>query len=260
MPRRPRRVAEAGGSPFVEIDPGEILIGLGEPILVGDGIAQARRRHVGGIGQDDHALEARQPVGEPFEQRHEGEIDHHQPILRMIDDPGDLLHEQAWIDRVIDRADAGDPVPGLDMTPAVPGDRGDAVAGRDARRGEAFGATQRPAAHGRVGRALDRPLDRTGHDLARAVLDRGMVEDAVDQQRPILHQSKHRLRSSFGTVPHYSFSSADHTGPDEEKGPPNDLCASLGQTARRRAARFRRSLTAVADAEDVKTASPPLSS
>ena len=50
----------------------------------------------------------------------------------MIDDLGDLLGEQARIDGVVDRADAGDAVPGLEVPPGVPGERRDAVAELDA--------------------------------------------------------------------------------------------------------------------------------
>ena len=56
------------------------------------------------------------------------DVEEHQPVFGMIGDIGDLVGEQARIDGVIDRADAGDAVPGLQVPPGVPGERRDAVA------------------------------------------------------------------------------------------------------------------------------------
>ena len=88
---RARGVAEAGGGAFVELLPAEIAVDLGDPVLVGDGVLELRRRHVRGVGQDDVALDGRQLVGDRLEQRHEGEVGQHDPIFGVIDDPGDLL-------------------------------------------------------------------------------------------------------------------------------------------------------------------------
>ena len=73
-----------------------------------------------------------QPVGELFQQRHEGQVDEHHAVFGVIDDPADLLGEQPRIDGVVDRADAEDAVPGFQMPPGVPGERRDAVAELDA--------------------------------------------------------------------------------------------------------------------------------
>ena len=50
----------------------------------------------------------------------------------VIHDPGDLLRIEPRVDGVIDRAGAGDPVPGFEVTGGVPGERRDPVAGCDA--------------------------------------------------------------------------------------------------------------------------------
>ena len=94
----------------------------------GDRVLQRRVRHMRGVGEHDVALDRRQPVGELFQQRHEGEIGHHHAILGVIDDPCDLVGEQARVDGVIDRADPHDAVPGFDMAEGVPGERRDPVA------------------------------------------------------------------------------------------------------------------------------------
>ena len=85
-----------------------------------------------GVGEDDVALDGRQLVGELFQQRHEGEVDDHHAVFGVIDDPGDLVGEQPRIDRVIDRADAEDAVPGFQVPPGVPGQRRHPVAELDA--------------------------------------------------------------------------------------------------------------------------------
>ena len=53
-------------------------------------------------------------------------------ILGVVDDVGDLVGEQARIDGVTDRADAGDAVVQLEMAVVVPGERRDALALADA--------------------------------------------------------------------------------------------------------------------------------
>ena len=48
-------------------------------------------------------------------------------------------------------------------------------------------SAQGTLAHLRVCRAVDRPLDREGYDLSVRMLLPGMIDDAVNQQRPVLH-------------------------------------------------------------------------
>ena len=67
------------------------VVDLAEPVLVGDRVLQPGRRHMSGVGQDDEALDGRQMVGDRFQQRHEGEVGHHDPVFGVVDDPGDLL-------------------------------------------------------------------------------------------------------------------------------------------------------------------------
>ncbi len=42
-----------------------------------------------------------------------------------------------------------------------------------------------------IGRRVDRPFDRARHDRPLAVVDRGVVDDAMAKQRPVLHQPEH---------------------------------------------------------------------
>ena len=146
-----------------------------------------------GVGQDDIALDRRQMAGDRLEERHEGEVGHHDPILGVIDDPGDLLGKEAWIDGMIDRSDPGDPVPGFEMAEAVPGERRDPVAEADPVAFEALGhfdgAIADLAVVGAVHRAFDHPR---GH-FPLGELDRREVDDLVHQQGPFLHPSEHSI-------------------------------------------------------------------
>src|SRR5437667_3825969 len=143
------------------------------------------------VGEHDIAFHARQLVGDLFQDRHEGDVGHHHAILRVVDDPGDLVREQPRIDGMADRADSHDAVPGLEMAPGVPGDGSDAVAELDAVAVEPLRDFQCAIADFPVVGAMDRAFDRPRHDLLRAMNERGMLDNPVTQQRPILHQTKH---------------------------------------------------------------------
>ena len=131
-----------------------------DPFLVRHRVAQAGLRHVRGVGEDHVALDGRQLVLQLLHQRHEGQVEEHQPVFGVIDDVGDLLGEQARIDGVIDRADAGDAVPGFQMPPGVPGERRDAVAELDAVLLQPLRDLQRALADLAIVGAVDRALDR----------------------------------------------------------------------------------------------------
>ena len=217
---RARRVAHAGGGVLVELAPFEVAVFVRDPVLVGDRVLQRGLRHVRGVGEDDVALDQRQLVGDFFQQRHESEVGDHHAVAGMIDDPHDLVGEQPRIDGVIDRADAEDAVPGLQVTPGVPGQRRHPVAELDA-------VLFQPLRHflgaladlGVIG-LDDRPLDRARNDLALAVIFGGMVDDAMEQQRPVLHQAEHGIPLLFSgawscpkTGTHFSGPCATFIGP-----------------------------------------------
>ncbi len=140
-----------------------------------------------GVGEDDVALDQWQFVGDLFQQRHESEIDHHHTVGGMIDDPDDLVGEQAGIDGVVDRADAGDAVPSFHVAPSIPGQRRHPVAQLDAVFVQPLRDLERAGADRGVVSLDDRPFDRARDDLALAVEFGGVVDDAMKQQRPILH-------------------------------------------------------------------------
>ena len=188
-------VAEAGGGALVELLPGEIAVDLADPVLVGDGVLEFGRRHVRAVGQNDVALDRRQPVGERLHQRHEGQVDEHDPVFGVVDDPGDLLGEQARIDGVIDRAGADDAVPGFEMAIAVPGERRDPIAELDPVALEPLGDLERALANLAIVGVMHRPFDRPRGDLLLRELDGGEIDDLVHQQGPVLHPSQHAFFS-----------------------------------------------------------------
>ncbi len=145
------------------------------------------------IGEHDIALDRRQLVGDLFQERHESDVGEHHPVTGVIDDPGDLIGKQSRIDRVVDRAETEDAVPDFQMPPGIPRERRHAVAELDAVLLQPLRHLERARADfGIVGR-VDRTFDRACDDLALAMVDGGMVDDAMAQQRPILHQAEHGI-------------------------------------------------------------------
>src|SRR4029078_13711062 len=134
---------------------------------------------------------ARHAGGELLQDRHEGDVGDHDAILRMVDDPCDLVGEQPRVHGVADRADSHDAVPGFEMAPGVPGDGGDAVAELDAIAVQPLRYFQRAHMNfGLIG-AMNWTFDRPRDDFLRAVILRSVLDNPMAKQRPVLHQSKH---------------------------------------------------------------------
>src|SRR5262249_50947516 len=195
-------VAHAGGGVFVERFPGEIFVHRADPLLVGRRISKRCRGHMGGISQHDVAFDRRKPVCKFFQQRQKREIRHHDAILGMVDDPGDLFGKQPRIDSVIDRANSENAVPRFDVPPGIPGQRRDSVAERDAVAVEALGNLERPQSDRSVVGGVDRALDRARDYGAFGVVGRGVGDDAGGEERAVLHQSVHERPSQcFAAAP-----------------------------------------------------------
>ena len=153
-----------------------------------------------GVGEDDGALDARHLVGDLLEQRQEGEIGHHHAVLGVVDDPDDLLGEQARIDGVVDGADTDNAVPAFQVPPGVPGERRHAVAELDAVAFEALRYAQRARADFGVVGVVKRAFDRTRDHRPFAVVDGGMIDDAMAKERPILHEAEHDIPPGIGFI------------------------------------------------------------
>ena len=145
------------------------------------------------VGEDDDPLERRDLRRDLLDQRHEGQVNEQRLVLSVIHDPGDLLREEARVQRVVDTTHAHDAVPGLKMARGVPRKGRDTISHLVALALEALGSLSRTKMNIAVGRAHDRTLDRARDDLTSAVLPCRMVKNLVAEQWPILHQTKHRV-------------------------------------------------------------------
>ena len=186
-----RGVAHAGGGILVESGPAEIAIGLVDVVLVGDGVFQRCLRHVGRICQDYKAFDCGQAGRQFLDKGHKGEIEEKNAVRGMVDDEDDLILEEARIDGMVDGTDTGDAVPAFKMPPSVPGKGCDAVAEADAVTLQPLREFQGSEANRGVIGAVDRAFDGAGDDFALRVLRGGIIDDTMNQQWPILHQSKH---------------------------------------------------------------------
>ncbi len=133
--------------------------GLREIALVVDEARQVRLRHVRRVREDDDAPHGGDPVADRFEDRQEGQVREDHAILGMADDPGDLLVEQARVQRVVDKSRSGDAVPAFEMPPAVPGEGGHPFALSQPLARQPLRQPERPRADLGVIRLVDRSFD-----------------------------------------------------------------------------------------------------
>ena len=141
--RGARCVTKPGSGFFIEARPGEIAIGLSQPILISHGIAQPCFGQMRAIGQDDEAFDVFKLRRQLLDQGDEGQVQHQHARSGMVQDPGDLIREQPRIDRVVNGANAGDAIPGFHMAPGIPGECGNPIPQLDAIALQALGNTQR---------------------------------------------------------------------------------------------------------------------
>ena len=198
--RGARGVAKRGSRTFIELRP-FVSAGLVRDQLlvdqqVGDLAVLGQMRAVGHGHDMAHRLELRQQL---LDRRQEVEVDEEELILGVVDDVDDLLGEEPRVDGVADRAHAGDAVIELEMAVAVPGQGADAVARLDAEGEQGFGHLLRPGSGIAIGVAVDIALDPPRHDLGVAVVQGGVLDELLDQQRAVLHQAEHgRFSRSLG--------------------------------------------------------------
>jgi hypothetical protein len=96
-------------------------------------------------------------------------------------------------------------IPGFQMPPGIPGERRHPVAQLDAVFLQPLRHLERAGADVAVVGGADRPLDRPADDFAVAVKQSGVIDDAMAQKRPVLHQPKHGIPPVillFGPAPH----------------------------------------------------------
>ena len=94
-------VAEAAGSVFVDGDPGAVSVGLGDEFVEHDEVGEFAVRGRG-AGEEHALLEGGQLLDEPFDDGNEGCVEKEDSVVGVLDDVGQLVGEEAWVEGVAD--------------------------------------------------------------------------------------------------------------------------------------------------------------
>ncbi len=190
---RARGVAQAAGRGLVEHRP--VVLGRltrDQAFIASD--LEAGSWQMGIVGQHEDALELRQLRRQALDQRQEHRVGEQIAVLGVVDDVGDLVREQARVDRVADGADARDAVVELEVPVIVPGERRDPVALADPElRLQRVGQLPDPAAERGIGDPVRGLVGAAGDHLRLAVIVGRVVEDRRDPERLVHHQAAHGL-------------------------------------------------------------------
>jgi len=89
-----RCVAHAAAVFFIERLPAEVIIDFGNPVFVADGV-RATSRACEQHQWDDIAFDPKEGAPRAFQRVAQSEVDQHDPIFGVVNDPGDLLWESA---------------------------------------------------------------------------------------------------------------------------------------------------------------------
>ena len=191
-----RRVAQGRRGVLVQLRPFEIAVLGRDQFLVTKQIGKVDLRHMRPVAHRDPALHALARGSELLHQRSEGEVEQHVAVFGMVDDVDELFRKQARIDGVHHRSHAGDPVEGLEMAVAVPGQRADAIALFHAQPGKRLRQLARALVRFPVGVAVQgaravrrRAFDRARHDFGVAMVPVGMDNQRRNKQGNFLNQA-----------------------------------------------------------------------
>ena len=135
-----------------------------------------------------------------FDQAGECQVEEHVARFGIADDEAHLIGKQPGIDRVQHGAAAGDAEIDLQMPVVVPRQRGDPLTLRNAQPAQCVGNPPGTRCDRAPGAAMDRTLDRAGHDLGAGMVALRIVEQRRNQQRALLHQSEHESPSPPGPL------------------------------------------------------------
>src|SRR3954471_24247985 len=133
------------------------------------------------------------PVGSQLlGERDKARIEEQCFILGMIYDIRELVSEQTRIDGVAYCTNTGDRVIGLEVSMIVPGKRGNPIAKADAEPEKGSGQLLSARISLRIGISVESTLSRARHNLGVAVITRRVVNQRLNQQRLIHHQTAHK--------------------------------------------------------------------
>ena len=118
------------------------------------------------VHDHDRLQGRRQPIVDPAQHREQGGVDEQRRVLRLPDDEGELVGEDAGVERVEDASRAGDAVVELQVAVVVPAQRRHPVAAFEAEAIECAGDAGRAREHVAVGVSVDAARDLAGDDLA----------------------------------------------------------------------------------------------
>jgi hypothetical protein len=152
-----------------------------------------------GAHQHDGAQGFRQPLGDGNQRRQHHGIHEDKDVLRVLQDIGDLVGEEARVHRVQHRAHARDGVVELQVLARVPAEGRDPVAGPHAEPDQRLGEFPSAFRDLGPGGARDGALGIDGDDLRAAVVLRRVAQDRRDEELVLLHQAAH------GNLPGKSF-------------------------------------------------------
>src|SRR6476660_7576474 len=125
-----------------------------------------------------------------LDDRRERAIVEEDAVLGMVDDIFELVVEQPWIEGVKNPAHADDPKPCDEVAIMVHGHRRDSVARLYAEPFKSLRQTSRVMRHPLPICPVGRSVRPTANDLARSMLALGMVHQAHDTERKILHRAE----------------------------------------------------------------------
>ena len=136
-----------------------------------------------------------------FPERQQRLVHQHEAIVRIVDDEGDFVGMEPEVQCVQHAAGERDREIRLEVLEVIPPERGNAVAGADAKPVKGAGQAPDAAREVRVGVPVKRPVRPARHDLAAGMDLLRVTEDGRQRQRKVHHQAVHGPDCSPGWSP-----------------------------------------------------------
>ena len=185
-----RRVAQSRSGGFREAAPGagRILI---PPEFLEQEMRDGQRHRRRGWRQKNHLGDLPTRAEQGGDQGGECTVGKQQSVPGVAHDVLELFDGHPRIQRVAHRADARRRIPGLEMLGAVHRQRGNAIPGSDAASEQGIRDPQRAAMRSGIRGPVDAAIIAARGDFPAPVPACCVFEEAVDGERPVLHQALH---------------------------------------------------------------------